>query len=180
MSGGVSEVVVYADRVELRTAEELRVVRFIDIARWPRPVWLWKLLSKIGVFRGALFVADRDWFHPMPEKFFAFYTAPPIVVYMPEDGRDGYHESDFLRVQEVMRQGRLRSFDLGISFCGSSVRDMGSGLRRRSSGGSARSIGQSSTERMPSSNPAGVRSSTVVCRPPVPLADLIRKRSSSP
>src|SRR5687768_7714855 len=82
---GVTEVAVFPDRLELLAGERLTVVRFDDIARWPRPRWLRRALARLGWRPAWLPVADRDWFHPPAERFFAFYTTPPLVVYMPDE-----------------------------------------------------------------------------------------------
>jgi hypothetical protein len=42
----VSEVVVRPDRLELFSEGEWIVIRFPDIACWPRPAWLWRLASR--------------------------------------------------------------------------------------------------------------------------------------
>src|SRR5580765_6729956 len=79
----VREVAIYPDRLELDSAAEIRVFNFADIARWPRPAWLWRMLSRLGWRPKWLPVADRDWFHPPADRFFVFYTTPQIVLFMP-------------------------------------------------------------------------------------------------
>lgn len=59
-------------------------------------------------------VADRDWFHPPAERFFRFYTDPPITVFLPNEPREtSYRETTFRRVQDVLMVGGFTTFDLG-------------------------------------------------------------------
>ena len=110
----VSEVVVRPDRIELRSAGERVSVRFTDIARWPRPAWLWRLASRYGRRPRWLPVADRDWFHPPPDRFFRFFTDPPLTVYLADEDRGiGYWESLFRRMREVIESEGFRACDLG-------------------------------------------------------------------
>ncbi len=111
----VSEAVVYPDRVELKSGSEWLSFRFVDIARWPRPAWLWKVLFRLGSGPRWLPIADRDWFHdPSSERFFSFYTKPRIVVHMPNDEpAEGYAETYFVRIQLVILRGGFSTVDLG-------------------------------------------------------------------
>jgi hypothetical protein len=109
----VSEVVVHPDRLELLSARRWVTIRFIDIARWPRPAWAWRVLWRVGRKPGWLPVADRDWFHPPAERFLRFYTDPQLVVRMPVGDlypRDG---STFGRLQGILAGGGFHTFDLG-------------------------------------------------------------------
>ena len=82
----VTEAVVYPDRLELLSEGKWIVIRFIDIARWHRHSWSYRTLVRLGFgVRGWPSVADRDWFHPPAQRFFRFYTSPPITVYMPDE-----------------------------------------------------------------------------------------------
>jgi hypothetical protein len=110
----VGEVVVRPDQLELQSAGRWLTYPFEEMARWPWPAWLWRSLSRVGVRPGPLPVGDRDWFHAPPDRYFAFYTEPPIVVYMPPDEPAGpYSRTHFFRVQQVMRAGGFTTFDLG-------------------------------------------------------------------
>jgi len=109
----VHEVTIYPDRIEAHGDNESITFRFEDIAKWPRPAWIWKLLHRLGSRRAFLSVADRDWFQASEEKYFAFYTIPQLVVYMPLDSPTDYHESHFRKIQDVMEAGGFRSYDLG-------------------------------------------------------------------
>ena len=111
---GVSEVFIWSDRLELIADRDRITIRFSEIAKWPRPAWLWKALCRVGIRPRWLPIAERDWFHPPPDRFFRFYTNPPIVVYMPTDEvRGPYDETYFVRFQEMMRAGGYHTNDLG-------------------------------------------------------------------
>jgi hypothetical protein len=109
----VTQVVLRPDRLELSSSGRWVSFRFARMARWPRPAWLWRALHYLGWRPRWLPVADRDWFHAPHDRFFAFYTQPRVVVYMPFDESTGYHQSHFLRAQVVMRSGGFHTFDLG-------------------------------------------------------------------
>jgi hypothetical protein len=110
----VTEVAVFPNRLELVAASKRVVIRFLDIARWYRYGWLWRPLARLGWVRGNPSVADRDWFHPPSRRFFAFYTRPPVVVYLPEEPAGlGYGQTMFRRVQNVISAGGFCTFDLG-------------------------------------------------------------------
>ena len=99
--------------MEVNSAGQRITFRFADLAQWPRPVWLRRLLFRLGQRRDFLPVADRDWFHPNESKFFAFYTEPKFVVYMPADSPQDYWESHFRKIQDVMLVDGFSSYDLG-------------------------------------------------------------------
>ena len=104
----VSEAAIYPDRIELRSAGQWVSFRFTDFARWPRPAWLWRFLSRIGWRPRWLPVADRDW------RFIAFYTTPPVTVGLPADEpTGGYEETYVARIQRVICAGGFNTFDLG-------------------------------------------------------------------
>lgn len=110
----VSEVAIWTDRLEVVSAGKTEVFRFSEIAEWPRPAGLWKSLSRFGWRPRWLPVADRDWFHPPRDRFFAFYTRPQIVVFLvDEDEGTGHGETLFHRIEEVIRAGGYSTFDLG-------------------------------------------------------------------
>lgn len=110
----VTEAVVFPDRLELKCCERWVVHPFAEIARWPRPAWLWRMLFSVGLRPRWLPVADRDWFYLPPDRYFVFYTSPPLKVYMPTDERsEGYAETSFVRVQQVLAAGGFATFDLG-------------------------------------------------------------------
>jgi hypothetical protein len=109
----VEEVVCHPDRLEVLAAGTSITIRFADIARWPNPRWLSRAVHRLGWKRPWLPVADRDWFHPPRDRFFRFYTKPPIVVYMPVDDPYPRDESTFGHLQEVLAAGGFSTFDLG-------------------------------------------------------------------
>lgn len=115
----VKEVVVRPDRMELLSSGKWVTFKFFDMVRWsnsswlPRP-WLSRFLFRVGKRSDWLPVADRDWFNPPAERYFEFYTNPPIKICMPVDElKEGYKETYFRRVQEIMAQGGFSTFDLG-------------------------------------------------------------------
>jgi len=110
----VEEIVVRPDRLELFSAGGSVILRFAEIARWPRPARLWRLLSRFGWRPRWLPVADRDWFHPPRDRSFTFYTDPPITVFLPDESREiGYGETLFRQVQDVIEAGGFHTCDLG-------------------------------------------------------------------
>ena len=109
----VTEVVVHCDRIEVKSAGNRLSFRFTDLARWPRPTWLHRILFRMGRRRYFLAVADRDWFHAGADKFFSFYTNPRLVICMPADSPEEYKDSHFFKIQEVLRAGGFETFDLG-------------------------------------------------------------------
>lgn len=110
----VEAVSIHSDRLELLVADRSVVFHYLDMARWGWPAWFWRLLARCGCVTHMPSVADRNWFHPPTGRFFAFYTKPPAVVYMPDEPVDlDYGKSTFHRVQEVIGAGGYSTFDLG-------------------------------------------------------------------
>jgi hypothetical protein len=109
----VTETAVFPDRLELCSAGTWVTFRFAEIAAWPRPAWLWRLLSRFGWRPKNLPVGERDWFHPPKDRFFALFTTPRLVVYLSDEPRTAYGNALFRRVQEVMRAGGFDTWDLG-------------------------------------------------------------------
>ena len=109
----VSEVVVRPDRLEVASAGRQVVFRFEDIAQWPRPRRLRRWLAQLGWRPRWLPVADRDWFHRPPDRFFRFYTDPAVTVFMPVAEPFEYKRSTFYRMREVIHSGGFGTFDLG-------------------------------------------------------------------
>jgi hypothetical protein len=111
---GVTEVAVYPDRMDLLSEGRWVSFLFADIARWPRPAWLWRRVARLGWRPRWLPVGWRDWFHPPSQRFFRFRTRPPIVVYLPDEPRaTDYGSTLFRRVQDVMLAGGFGTWDLG-------------------------------------------------------------------
>jgi hypothetical protein len=110
----VTEATVYPDRLEVVSEGQTVTIRFADIARWPRPAFLWRRLARVGWRQRWLTVGSRDWFHRPSERFFRFFTQPRIVVYMPDEpaGTD-YGSTLFRRIQNVMFIGGFHTGDLG-------------------------------------------------------------------
>jgi hypothetical protein len=109
----VAEVIVRPDRLEVLSQGHWLCFRLADIARWPRPTWLWRALYRLGWRPRWLPVADRDWFQRPPERFFSFYTKPRLVVRMPVDEPPERGRSTFLRAQQALWAGGFHTFDLG-------------------------------------------------------------------
>jgi hypothetical protein len=110
----VTEAAVFPDRLELLSEGKWVVIRFLDTARWYRHAWLYRPLAWLGWVGGYPSVADRDWFHPPRDRFFRFYTNPPITLYMPDELASlSYGETMFRRVQNVLTVGGFSTFDLG-------------------------------------------------------------------
>ena len=109
----VSEVAVFPDRLDVVSAGRRVVFRFFDIARWPRPAWLRRLLYRVGRRPGWLPVGDRDWFRSPPDRYFVFYTEPRLVISMPADEPQEYEQSNFVRIKHILAAGGFSTFDLG-------------------------------------------------------------------
>jgi hypothetical protein len=58
-------------------------------------------------------VGDRDWFHDPPDRFFRFFTTPPVTVYMPNESGVEYEHTCFRRLQDVIAEGGFITHDLG-------------------------------------------------------------------
>src|SRR5713101_9280566 len=111
---GTKQVVVWPDRLELVSANGCVAFRFSDIAEWPRPAWLWRRLARLGWSRRWFPVGERDWFHSPAERFFRFFTTPPLVIYMPDEPvGTPYGSTSFRRVQDVLLFGGFSTYDLG-------------------------------------------------------------------
>jgi hypothetical protein len=112
---GVAEMVVFPDRIEMsRATGDVVTHRFADIARWPWPRILCRLLFRWKVGPKRLAVADRDWFHAPPDMYFEFYTRPRLKVFMPVDEtKESYGGTCFVRIQNVIRSGGFETIDLG-------------------------------------------------------------------
>jgi hypothetical protein len=111
----VTEVTVFPDRLEMLSEGNRVVIRFLDIARWPRFSLISRLRACLGRgVRGYPAVADRDWFHPPSGRFFRFYTKPPITIYLPDEPRETrYEQTLFRKVQDVLIHGGFGTCDLG-------------------------------------------------------------------
>jgi hypothetical protein len=110
----VSEVTIYPDRLELIVSGGCSVIPFAKIARWPKPKWLWQLLSHTGFWHQLLPVADRDWFHPPADRYFRFYTDPPLKICMPVDEiADEYVSTYFVHTRLIVNSGGFQTNDLG-------------------------------------------------------------------
>ena len=103
---GISGATVFPDRIELRSESGTIVHRFAEIAQWPFPRFVWRALAGFGMRPRWLPVGDRDWFHSPENRFFRFYTHPPVTVYCEPEPEDmAYSDTLFFRIQDVMRSG---------------------------------------------------------------------------
>ena len=110
----VDEVAVLSDRLEVHGRCGRRILPFWALAKCPRSAWFWKLAFVLGWRRQFLSVADRDWFHPEGEKYFRFYTSPPLTIYIPAEAEDvEMTRKLFLRVRFLIGSGGYGTFDLG-------------------------------------------------------------------
>lgn len=99
---GVVLVTVSPRDLRLFTADTVRVVQFADIARQSRPAGR------------SLCIADRDWFHAPPDRFFRFYTTSPLTVFMPLDDAQDWESSCFARIEGIIHSdGLFTTADLG-------------------------------------------------------------------
>ena len=108
---GVLEVAVWPDRIELLSGLGGRVVRLVDIARFPRPRFVWRLAFRLGLRPKWLPVGERDWCKPRGQQYFRFYTSPPLTVFVPASEVEEYGSSVFRRIQEVLRSGGFHTVD---------------------------------------------------------------------
>jgi hypothetical protein len=109
----VRDVIVYPDRLEVNTRGSWVTFRFSQIGRRQesRVVSLVKRLA--GLFPLPALVADRDWFHPPRDRFFLWYTDPPLRTCMPLDEAADHASSYFSRIQAVLWSGGYATSDLG-------------------------------------------------------------------
>jgi hypothetical protein len=109
----VTEVAVWPDRIELLSSGRWVTYRFEDIAEWPRPRWLRRLLARAGLRPKWLPVGLRDWFKEPPDRHFKFFCDPPVKVRMPVDEPEEHQASHFWRIQEVLGSGGYDTYDMG-------------------------------------------------------------------
>lgn len=109
----VREVVVYPDRLEVNTEGCWVSYPFAEIAR-PQESPVCSFLKRIiGRRPWPCMVADRDWFHPPKDRFFIWYTDPPLKTCMPDDEAEDHGASYFHRIKQVVQSGGFSTFDLG-------------------------------------------------------------------
>jgi len=109
----VHEVVVHPDRIEVETEGRWVTFAFADIGRPQEPAVCSLLKRLIARQPWPRLVADRDWFHPPKDRFFLWYTDPPMKTYMPEDETQDYDTSYFARIRRVVESGGFATYDLG-------------------------------------------------------------------
>ena len=99
--------------LELRLAGRWVSFKFEDIAAWPRPVFVRRHLARLGWRPRWLPSREHRSLHPPSERFFRFYTWPPIAVYIPAESEGATNGSTlFHRVQDVLSEGGFATWDL--------------------------------------------------------------------
>lgn len=108
----VREVVVRPDRLEVNSEGNWITFPFSKIGRRQESALRSFVKRFVGKRPFALLVGERDWCRPPSERYFVWYTTPPLKTYMPEDEGKSYSESYFPRIHEVMARGLHGTFDL--------------------------------------------------------------------
>jgi len=108
----VTEAAVYPDRLELKSAGHWVVFRFQEMGHWPIPAWLRRLHKcfRFRLQRTLTPVGERDYCRR--DRYFRFWTRPPIVVHTPDELEGIYALTLFQRMHQVMRAGGFGTFDL--------------------------------------------------------------------
>jgi hypothetical protein len=104
---GVSLVVVHPDRLELVTGDTRRAFSFAGIGR---PLGAGLLRRVLG--RARLYVASRDFCQAPSDRYFRWYTDPPLITFMPSDEVADYATCTFSRIREIVRAGGFDTYDL--------------------------------------------------------------------
>ncbi len=108
----VTEVVVSSTHLDLLRGGSWHRVALRDVARASHGGFR-RLLHRLSPLRWPLRVGERDWFHPPTERFFRWYTSPPLTTYMPADEGKEPAASLFPRLRAVLSEGGFYTFDLG-------------------------------------------------------------------
>jgi len=109
----ISLVTVWPNRLTVETVDGEQEFLFEQIGKIQESGIMRFMRRLGGAKQFGLLVADRDWFHPPQDRYFRFYTDPPMTVYMPADDAADYEESVFFRVQAVIRCGGFETYDVG-------------------------------------------------------------------
>lgn len=109
----VSSVTVWPFRLDVETADGTQEFPFEVIGKIQESGFIRFMKGLFGEKQRGMLVADRDWFHSPQDRFFRFYTDPPMTVYMPLEEAVEYEESVFFRVQAVIRSGGYETYDVG-------------------------------------------------------------------
>jgi hypothetical protein len=109
----VREVVVHPDRLEVNSGGRRLTFPFRQIGRRQEPRLVAFLKRLVGKYAYPVMVADRDWFHLPRDRFFLWYTDPPLRTCMPQDEPADHAASYFSQIQAVVRSGGYATFDLG-------------------------------------------------------------------
>jgi hypothetical protein len=109
----VREVVVRPDRLEVNTSGLWVTFPFRRIGRRQETRAMSFVKRLLGRHPWRVMVGERDWFHRPPERFFLWYTEPPLRTCMPLDEPADYAASYFARIEDVVLSGGYATFDLG-------------------------------------------------------------------
>jgi hypothetical protein len=66
----------------------------------------------VGVKPLCRIVGERDWCRPPTERFFLWFTVPPLKTYMPSTETPYYSGSLFPQIHETLHHGGFTTFDL--------------------------------------------------------------------
>ena len=108
----VREVAIHVDRLEVDVNGVRRSFAFADMGRRQEPAivsFIGRLFGKQALPR---LVGEREWCSAPQDRFFRWYTDPPLTVFMPADERESYSASYFPRIHAVLHGGRFTTFDL--------------------------------------------------------------------
>ena len=108
----VEEVIVRPDQLEVKSAGRWLMFPFASIAR-PQEHAATSFFKRImGMRVCPPMVGERDWCQTPNERFFVWYTDPPLKTCMPKTEGGDYGTSHFPRVHEVLAEGGFATFDL--------------------------------------------------------------------
>lgn len=107
------EVVVFSDRLEVHGHGSIVKYKLSDIARRQESVLVACFKRLFGIRPYQRIVGYRDWFHEPPNRYFIFYTDPPITICMPVDEPEDHQSSYFFRIQQILLRGGYGTYDLG-------------------------------------------------------------------
>jgi len=109
---GVGEVAIHVDRLEVNVDGQWRSFRFADIGRRQESALASYLRRLCGGKALPRLVGERDWCRPPRERFFRWYTDPPLTMFMPEDEGEAYSSGYFPLIHAVLQTGAFSTIDL--------------------------------------------------------------------
>jgi len=88
------------------------VFHYADIAEWPFPAALRRLMWRIGWRKGAAAVGER-WWHTDPQfARIEFFTTPRLTIWMPADGHLPYGNSPWVQIQRRLGASDFFTWDM--------------------------------------------------------------------